>query len=99
MSRRSETQVIPAREETREVEVKCELCDRTGRPGGTSDNKWKYGYDVEDTTISLEEGDRYPEGTNLTVTTVDICPDCMRSKVFPWLVSQGAILREKEVEY
>tara|TARA_Y100000310_G_C20654248_1_gene801176 strand:+ start:138 stop:416 length:279 start_codon:yes stop_codon:yes gene_type:complete len=44
--------------------------------------------------IGHESGEHYPEGGSGECMLVDLCPDCFRDKLVPWLKSQGA-----DVEY
>lgn len=76
-------------EETILVERKCDLC---GSLAKTSD--WGAScYEVNETEISVsikqKEGQQYPECGSGTEYEVDMCPDCFKNKLVPWLRSQG----------
>lgn len=86
-----ETRKIPA--STREVVVAI-VCDLCGRK--TQNDSWaKMPFGVEDVEISYESGERYPEGNFTELVSYDICPDCFKNKLVPWLEKQGA---EPEVQ-
>jgi hypothetical protein len=83
------------REETYLVEMKCDLCSGTSR-----NDDWTTGsYEVNETQIRWKEGDSYPEGGSGTEIEVDICPECFKTKLIPWLESQGAAIRKKEWDW
>lgn len=63
-------------------ETFCDLCK--------SKIKKDRGYDVNEVTIELEEGSHYPEGKFTETSSVDMCPDCFKGKLVPWLESCGA---------
>ena len=83
-------------EETVLVERKCDLCGTTAK---TED--WGAGsYRVDNTeikvTVRQKEGSSYPEGAWGTKYEIDLCPDCFKDKLVPWLRSQGANIQEEE---
>ena len=77
------------------VEMKCDLCGRAVR----SDDWSKKAYGVADTTVEIEEGEHYPEYRCTETTSFDICPDCFKNKLIPWLKSQGAEPTVKENDW
>lgn len=84
--KRKETRKVPASTREEIVAVVCDLCGCEGRYG-----KWTtQPFDVEDVEISYESGRRYPEGNFTEVISYDICPKCFKTKLMPWLKSQGA---------
>lgn len=83
------------REETHLVEMKCDLCSATSR----KDDWTTVSYEVNETEICLKEGDSCPEGGSGTEIEVDICPECFKTKLIPWLESQGATIRQKEWDW
>jgi len=99
--RRKATRTIPAQQVEEEVEVTCDLCKAcVGKPNDRGENEWQPSmYDTLTTTVAIDEGTRYPEGSRGTVRAVDICPDCFTTKLIPWLQSQGATVREADYEF
>ena len=78
------------------VERKCDLCGRTAK---TDD--WEAGcYTVDETdimvTILQKDGKEYPEGGSGTRIEVDLCPDCFKDRLVPWLRSEGAAIEPIE---
>lgn len=97
------TEIISARPEKtvdKVVGIKCDLCDRTGKPDIGERAKWNdLYYDVERTTVSSESGFRYPEGGSTGTEKFHVCPDCWDSKLKPWMASQNAIPTLSEYDY
>lgn len=97
----------PAREVNQFVKTVCDLC---GAESKRDDWWYFYGHrDPEDNgnlqetevkvVIRYTHGTSYPEGGNGKEYSVDICPDCFRKKLIPWLKEQGAEIREEEWEF
>jgi hypothetical protein len=87
---------IPAKKEKRCVGRSCDLC---GKKGGS--DKWDsvgWTYDINETEIEItcrqKEGSSYPEGGSGTEYQIDLCPDCFKDKLIPWLRSQGAKIED-----
>jgi len=95
-----ETKVHPAHEYKALVCRSCDLCGKTTK--GTDWPKGFY-YEVNETEISVKikqkEGHNFPEGGNGTEYEIDLCPDCFKDKLVPWLKSQGAKIEEKEWDW
>lgn len=75
--------------------VKCELCDKKHEGSGWGGNK----IDIIKTTISIKTGSECSDGGHGVIIDVDICPDCFRGKLIPWLKSQGATIEETEWDW
>jgi len=74
------------------VAMSCDLCRKIShKENWTTDY-----YQVAETTIECRVGTSYPESGDDRFYDVDICPDCFRDKLIPWLQSQGATVRETE---
>ncbi len=73
--------VIPQHSEKRFSHVTCDICKRI-----STSNNWDAGsYQVCDVKIELREGCSYPDHTHVKKTEYDICPDCFKDKVMPFL--------------
>ena len=88
MRRYQETEVL-ATTKTELIETKCDLCGKVAKFG-----HWMSGsYDVNETelevTISHREGTSYPESGWGTEVRIDICPECFRDKLVPWVNENG----------
>lgn len=86
------------------VSVTCDLCKKKYPPGKSGWDcardgvDWsKSDYDISSTCIVMEDGNTYPEGSDFERTTVDLCPDCFRKKLLPWLASQGCTITRKDI--
>lgn len=83
---------IPAREERVEDKTTCDICGK--------DITQHFSYDVSECEISMEEGERYPECTDINKTSFDICPTCFKDKLTPFIKSfQNADPTITEIEY
>lgn len=56
-------------------------------------------YEIKEGEISLRVGSSYPEGGSATVTRADICENCFRTRLIPWLDSQGVTMQEIEEDW
>jgi len=91
-----ETKTIPVHEFRFVARRSCDLCGLL-----TEGDDWHAGtWEVNETTVRIEikqkKGDNYPEGGSGTEYEIDICPDCFKNKLVPWLKSQGADIQQKE---
>ena len=77
------------------VAMSCDLCRKIShKENWTTDC-----YQVAETTVEFREGSNYPDGGSGTLYDVDICPDCFRDKLIPWLLAEGAAVRETEWDW
>jgi hypothetical protein len=94
-----EKRTHPSHEYDALVERSCDLCGKKAK----TDNWDASRYDINETEISVKikqkEGSNYPEGGNGTEYEIDLCPDCFKDKLVPWLRSQGAAVEEKEWDW
>jgi len=80
--RHYEDRIIPQRTEKHTVKVTCDICgNETGKTGQ---------YEKNEVTVEHQEGTTYPEGSNIDITSFDICPECWETKLIPYLESLGA---------
>lgn len=87
--RHYETVIVPEKQEKKLVKTTCDLCGEVEGKG-----KWRSSsYDVDETEIEItvrqRDGYSYPEGGAGTEFSVDMCPNCFKTKLIPWLQSQG----------
>ena len=74
----------------------CDLCGLVSK----SDRNWKDDeYHIDETEVKLTVGIKEWDGRSDTEYTVDICPDCFKGKLIPWLQSQGATIQEKNYDW
>ncbi len=67
--------------------VTCDLC------GEETDNS---GFDVDNVEVTCRTGEQYPECGSGEEIEVDMCSDCFKNKLVPWLEEQGATIETKE---
>jgi hypothetical protein len=94
--REYEKVIVPARTEEVLVRRKCDLC---GVEAEKAD--WDAGvYVVDETEIKIiikhKEGSCYPEGSWGSEYEIDLCPECFRERLIPWLKGEGANIKEVE---
>lgn len=92
--KRYETKTRPAIEYRDCVARACDLCGRETKRG--LDNWSGERFRVEEVEVRIKEGVSYPEGGSGTEIEFDICPDCFRGRLIPWLESQGAKAEEED---
>ena len=69
----------------------CDLCKKEFKGGNWTDDIYK----EMETHVSYKDAAVYPEGDYFTneEIVVDLCPDCFKNRLIPWLKSQGADVR------
>ena len=78
----------------------CDLCGGVSRDSGSFNYDWyRNSFKINNAVIELNQGSSYPEGGHRITTTCDLCPECMATKVIPWLESQGVKMREEECDW
>lgn len=55
-------------------------------------------YSVDDVTISYEYGDSYPGDKSTELVSVDMCGNCFKDKLRPWIESNMLPGRKMEKE-
>lgn len=100
MSRRTE-KVERTYTDNAEVAVTCDLCGTTVEKRQHREGAdWSTGtYEVLETAVWLKQGESYPEGGQHDVREYDICPECFRDRLEPWLMEQGAVPRERSLDF
>lgn len=85
--------VIPEKQETY---VKLRICDLCGRNTDKEDWSGEY-YEINQTEVKViirgGEGINLPEEGNGIIYEVDICPNCFKNELVPWLQSKGAKIK------
>lgn len=95
----TEPYTIPEQKSERIIARICDLCGFKTPCESWYDKSW----DFDDTTIKItierNTGSRYPEGGYSTNTEIDLCPECFKNKLIPWLKSQGALIKDKDINW
>lgn len=84
------TVTIPEYTKNVEDKVTCDLC------GAKIVEKT---YEENEVTIKHRYGSNYPEGGHGKEVEVDMCDKCFKSKLMPWLSSQGVQLIERNWDW
>lgn len=97
--RKYEKRIIPSEEKDVLVETSCDLCGKIAKNGGWESST----YEVNEVDVSVSvhhnEGTVYPDGDGWgTKINVDMCPDCFRNVLVPFLNEKGANVQIKEWE-
>ena len=90
---------IPAQERDVLDETSCDLCGKIAKNGGWESSA----YEVNEVDVSVsvhhKEGKTYPDAGWGTKIDVDMCPDCFRNVLVPFLNEKGANVQIKEWDY
>ena len=80
---------------THTTKLTCDLC---GAVAPRPYDPWvNYEGDVDRVTMSYKKGSHwFNDGGDIKEELFDICPNCWKTKVVPWLKSQGATPRQDE---
>ena len=65
-------------------------CDICGAESNGDENWANKDFEHAISTVQLEERVSYPDGGHAKDITFNICPACFKSKLVPWLQTQGA---------
>lgn len=65
-------------------------CDLCGADSNEEENWAKKDFEHATTIVQLEERESYPDGGHSEETAFHICHTCFKTKLLPWLDSQGA---------
>jgi hypothetical protein len=86
-----------------EISISCDLCGAIarGNNNGGEEVDWGIGtYEVSVSNVYFQSGNDIPMvGGEGAITLADICPECFKTKLIPWLNSQGANVHVKEYGY
>lgn len=97
--RKYEKRIIPSKETNVLVETCCDLCGKIAKNGDWDSST----YMINETEISVsihnKEGTTYPDAGWGTKINVDICPDCFKNVLVPFLNEKGANIQLTEWEY
>ncbi len=83
------------------LKVICDICSKESN----SDSWLEDSFERDDTKLSLKtvinntKGRYSLDGGYGTKIEVDICPDCFRNKLVPWLKTQGVKINKIEWDY
>lgn len=91
-----EERQIPARTEKVCVKRTCDCCGREADHPDRGNWEARTSYDVSTVEISMEEGSSFPEGAVKERTVFDMCPECFKTKLMPFLESLGMKPRTKD---
>jgi len=88
---------IPAKTVEREIGRRCDFPDC-----GKESNK-EGAFEVNEIDVRVQvrqrDGKAYPEGGWGTVVEIDICPECFKARLIPWLESQGVVIERTEWDW
>ena len=78
------------------VETTCDLCGKIAKSGKWNSSTYEVNEGEIEVTVRQKDGAAYPEGGHSTEFFVDMCPECFKLKLIPWLKENGATVEEKE---
>jgi hypothetical protein len=80
-------------------EIRCDLCSAVGEGAEWERGAWKVNDITIEMTVHQREGQNYHDGGSGTEYTIDLCPDCFKNRLIPWLREQGADIEEQEWDW
>lgn len=95
---------IPVPASTREYteSIQCDLCHevykKASEEGGGVNWDGDYGT-INTTCVSIGDGYHYLECHDVDYRDYHICCECFKTKLEPWLKSQGAIHTDREISW
>lgn len=99
MSIKEEKQMTTPRAFMATVEIQCDIC---GKIAPHSNDEYAWGKDYYDrigTVVSCSNGYSYPEGGTITKIKFDICPECFKGHIIPFMATLGAVPRKEESDW
>ena len=93
------TKTRPAEKYESVVAVICELCKTQYKDDDWGRTYYEHLECKATLEVHLEEGTSYPEGGSYESQILDICPKCFKEKLVPWFISQGGVVRNKDVDF
>ena len=85
--------------ETVLVETTCDLCGKVAKRGNWGSSTYNVNEVEVEVTVRQKDGSSYPDGGWGTALEVDICPDCFKNTLIPFLRSKGAKIEEREWDF
>ena len=76
--------------------TKCDLCGVAAKQGWFAYSEWEVNETELRVCVRQKNVHSYPKGGWGTKYEADICPDCFKNKLIPWLESQGCKTKEEE---
>ena len=86
-------------ERKRLVETTCDLCGAIAKSGDWGSSSYEVNEVEIEVTVRQKDGRSYPQDGWGTKYEVDMCPNCFKDKLIPWLESQGCKAERKEWEF
>ncbi len=78
------------------IETTCDLCGKIAKSGQWNSSTYEVNEVEIEVTVRQKDGSAYPEGGCGAEFIVDMCPECFKLKLIPWLKENGATVKEKE---
>jgi len=91
---------VPATTRTVLAETQCDFCGKVANHGRWDHSEYSVNYTELKVTVRQKEGHSYPEGGFGTEIIVDMCPECFKDKLIPWINVNGTHkIKEKDWEW
>jgi len=81
--------------------LQCDICKRVAQDHlhRHAPNWSTLESDANETTVTMRTGSTWPGGGSGEKVEIDICPDCFRDKLIPWVKEQGGEPTVTEWDY
>ncbi len=97
--RNFKTRIIPESKRDELDKLICDICKKEAKYPNHDWAEQNLGHKTLKTEISLEDSNYFPDGGFGEVIKFDICPECFKNKLIPFIESFGAIPTFKEIDY
>ena len=81
------------------VKLTCDLCGTNAKSGGWESSLYEVNEVEIEMTVRQKDGQRYAECGSGEQYIVDLCPQCFKQRLIPWLHSEGATIEQKEWDW
>lgn len=76
------------------IETACDLCGAVAKSGNWESSTYEVNETEIEVTVRQKDGDNYPDGGSGTKYEIDMCPKCFKDRLVPWLISEGAKIKQ-----
>jgi hypothetical protein len=90
---------VPEKTVEKHIKTTCDICNKEATNGGWETSS----YEINETEVRVEvrqkDGNSYPGSGWGEQFCADICPECFKGKLIPWLKEQGCKAEVEEWDW
>ena len=91
--------VIPASTTKVLIKRQCDLCGASAKNEDWGASMYEVNKTEVTVAIEQKDGSSYPDGGSGDKYEIDLCPKCFKERLVPWLLSQGATIKQEEWDW